>query len=250
MKKSYGQHFLRDQDVISLIIESANIQPDELIVEVGPGGGALTYHLALLPNPLILIEADRELIPGLQRKFPKATVVMGDAAQVNYDEITASKPWVFVSNLPYNAGNAILEQVFQASHSPRQLIVMVQKEVGERMMALPGEMSVLSIATQLYADVEWICDVDPAAFVPAPRVDSVVLKMVPIERNPNAEPIIALAKIGFAHRRKQLQRMLNDADIASEEKIDNAFKIIGLSKTVRPQELSLEQWVKLYEQLS
>lgn len=245
-KKSFGQHFLKDEAVIDQIILACDIRPNELVVEVGPGGGALTDRLIVTRNPLVLIEADRDLIPKLAFKYPSATIIQSDAAQVDYDKITEGKPWMFVSNLPYNAGNAILEQVHRSRLAPRALVIMVQKEVGDRMMAAPGEMSVLSVATQLYCSVERVCLVPPAAFVPPPQVDSVVLRLVPrTDRIENIEAVIALAKIGFAHRRKQLRQTLASSNVASLEIIDAAFEKLSLGRMVRPQELSIEQWISL-----
>lgn len=249
LKKSFGQHFLQDEEVVDQIISALDPQPNERIIEVGPGGGALTKRLVEFENPLVLIEADRDLIAKLERNFPKATVVNADAAQVNYDELSYGEPWIFVSNLPYNAGNAILEKVFQSKNLPDRLVVMVQKEVGERMMVKPGDMSVLSVVTQLYCGVERVCLVGPDAFVPKPKVDSVVLKLKPKEADRENEGIIAFAKIGFAHRRKQLRQTLVQAQVADIEKIDAVFASIGLLKTVRPQEISLEDWMKLFSLL-
>jgi 16S rRNA (adenine1518-N6/adenine1519-N6)-dimethyltransferase len=250
LKKSFGQHFLRDEDVVQRIIEAAALMPHELVVEVGPGGGALTKVLAGYINDLILIEADRDLLDALRGEYPRALVVAADAAQVDYDALVNDRPWVFVSNLPYNAGNAILESVLAAKNVPNRLVVMVQKEVGERMGALPGEMSVLSVAVQLFCAVEQICVVKPDAFTPPPKVDSVVLRLIPhAVRRANAEEVIALAKIGFAHRRKQLRSTLSHAHIADHMRIDNAFVDLGLAKTVRPQELSVAQWTALAEKI-
>lgn len=197
-----------------------------------------------------LIEADRDLVPSLRDRFPQAEIIQADAATVDYDAITQEKPWVFVSNLPYNAGNAILEKIFTSKNPPRQLVVMVQKEVGERMMAKAGEMSVLSVATQLYCDVERICIVKPGAFIPPPKVDSMVLRLTTKAGGGEREEIIALAKIGFAHRRKQLRQTLAQASAADLSAIDAAIESIGRSKTVRPQELSTQDWVKLFSILN
>jgi len=248
-KKSFGQHFLQDEEVIDQIIAALDPQSNEIIVEVGPGGGALTKRLVEFENPLVLIEADRDLAVKLERNFPKAITVNADAAQVDYDGLSNGKPWIFVSNLPYNAGNAILEKVFRSKNLPDRFVVMVQKEVGERMMAKPGDMSVLSVATQLYCDIERICFVGPESFIPKPKVDSVVLRLKPKETNQENEGIIAFAKIGFAHRRKQLRQTLAQAQVADMEKIDAVFASIGLQRTVRPQEISLEDCAKLFSLL-
>lgn len=259
LKKSFGQHFLKDSTVIDQIIAAANIHPTERVVEVGPGAGALTERLAEIASlyqggdggGLTLIESDRDLIPKLSSKFPAATLIQADAAEVDYDAIVHDRSWVFVSNLPYNAGNAILEAVLQSKNLPRRLVIMVQKEVGERMMAKSGEMSVLSIATQLYCDIESICVVGPEAFSPPPKVDSIVLRLTPHinlhAKRYTLEPTISLAKIGFGHRRKQLRQTLAQAGVANLAVIDAALAKIGAVKAVRPQELSVEQWVELRE---
>lgn len=260
LKKSYGQHFLHDKNIIAKIVASVCPSADEMIIEVGPGAGALTAGLADIVETspagrLLLIESDRDLIPSLHERFPLASIVQADAAQTDYDEITQGRSWIFVSNLPYNAGNAILEKVFTSKNPPRELVVMVQKEVGERMMAKPGDMSVLSVATQLYANVERLFIVKPGAFIPPPKVDSMMLRMVMkgvegrvlgVGGKDDREAIIALAKIAFAHRRKQLRQTLAQAKIADLAAIDSALESLGYPKTVRPQEISTEHWVRLF----
>ncbi len=254
LKKSYGQHFLHDRNIIAKIVASVCPNADEMIVEVGPGAGALTAGLADIVETspagrLLLIESDRDLLPSLHDRFPSASIVQADAAQTDYDEITQGRPWIFVSNLPYNAGNAILEKVFTSKNSPRELVVMVQKEVGERMMAKPGDMSVLSVATQLYANVERLFVVKPGAFIPPPKVDSMMLRLT-TKLGADRESVIALAKIAFAHRRKQLRQTLAQSKVADLAAIDSALEFLGYPKTVRPQEISTEHWVKLFDALS
>ena len=197
LKKSFGQHFLKDSTVIDQIIAAADIQRNELILEVGPGAGALTGRLVDLGCELTLIESDRDLIPKLSATFPKAMLIQADAAGIDYDAIVRDRPWVFVSNLPYNAGNAILETVLQSKNLPNRLVVMVQKEVGERMMAKPGDMSVLSVAIQLSCDVEPICVVGPEAFSPPPNVDSIVLRLIPRRTTHEARSTVHLGYPGM-----------------------------------------------------
>jgi 16S rRNA (adenine1518-N6/adenine1519-N6)-dimethyltransferase len=255
VKKSFGQHFLKDTTVVDQIIAAADIQSNELVIEVGPGAGALTGQLEGRGSKLVLIESDRDLLPGLASKFSGSTRIQADAAEVDYDAIVHDRSWVFVSNLPYNAGNAILETVLRSKNLPNRLVIMVQKEVGERMMAKPGDMSVLSVATQLYCTIESICTVGPEAFSPPPKVDSTVLRLSP-KSSPHScgdrgglEAIIALAKIGFSHRRKQLRQTLAQGIGASLEVIDAALAKIGVEKSVRPQELSIAQWTELRQLL-
>jgi 16S rRNA (adenine1518-N6/adenine1519-N6)-dimethyltransferase len=251
-KKSYGQHFLKDQSVIDKIIAAADIQSGDLVVEVGPGTGALTKSLAPVSSKLVLIEADRELIENLKTVFPEAEVIQADAAKFDFDSLLLSKEeseevqdWVFVSNLPYNAGNAILMNVLTSKNPPKRSVVMLQKEVGERMLWLdPG---VLSVAVQLYARVEKVCTVPPGAFSPPPKVDSIVLKLIPHEKplTSNPDRVIEVAKAGFANRRKQLHGNLSEANIFSSEAVKAKLVELGHSPLARAEELSLKDWIEL-----
>ena len=171
-KKSFGQHFLRDHSAIDKIVNALESNKNEIIVEIGPGTGALTDRLVELPaKELVLVEADTDLLPALGERFPQARIISGDAAAVDYQEIVQENPWIAVGNLPYNAGNAIVMKILTSPKPPKNLVVMLQKEVGDRMMAKPGDMGLLSVATQLYADVQRVCIVKPGAFVPPPKVD-------------------------------------------------------------------------------
>lgn len=251
LKKSYGQHFLNDQKIIADIIDVAQIQSQELVVEVGPGGGALTTVLAERTENLVLIEADPCFIPALRSEFERAEILCADAAQVDYDAIVGDRAWIFVSNLPYNAGNAILEKVLQSTNLPKRLVVMVQKEVGERMAAPPGKMSVLSVAVQMYCTATPLFLVKPQAFMPPPKVDSLVMLLVPhAHQEPDNEKILQFVKCGFMHRRKQLRSTLLHAGVASLEKIDTAMLKLSLGKNIRPQELSVQQWIMLWRLMS
>ncbi|MCR4312377.1 MAG: 16S rRNA (adenine(1518)-N(6)/adenine(1519)-N(6))-dimethyltransferase RsmA [Candidatus Uhrbacteria bacterium] len=247
-KKSYGQHFLRDTSAINTIVSATDPASVDLVVEAGPGLGALTDCLAPLAKRLVLIEADRELIPGLEKKFSTAEIVQGDAAVVDYAVMADDLRWVFVSNLPYNAASAIIMAVLSCDKPPERLVVMVQREVGERMLAAPGDMSLLGVAIQMYAQVKRVLLVKPGAFVPPPKVDSMVVQLTPkaYADAPNREDIIGLAKIGFANRRKQLHRNLADAGYAASDKVKQHLRDLGLSEQARAQELSLEHWMTLW----
>lgn len=246
-KKSFGQHFLRDQSVLDKIVEAAAIGPKDIVVEVGPGRGALTERLADLDKRLILVEADRDLIPGLKERFPEAAIVQADAAHVDYGELIPRGEWILVGNLPYNAGNAIIRQALTSRRPPKRQVVMLQREVGEKMLAKPGEMSILSVAVQMYADVKRIATVKPGAFVPPPKVDSIVLLLTPNKKSQDPEKVIALVKLAFAHKRKQMHRTLADAGMGTSEGIRTWLEARNLSGKIRPEDLSLEDWVALQE---
>ena len=244
-KKSFGQHFLRDQSVLDKIVAAAEIGDDDIVIEIGPGRGALTDRLAQVTDRLILIEADRELIPELETRFPKAKIIQADAAHVDFSELVPKGEWILVSNLPYNAGNAIIRQALTSTKPPKRQVVMLQREVGEKMLAKPGEMSILSVAVQMYADVKRICTVKPGAFVPPPKVDSVVLTLVPNLKCDKPEEVIGLAKLAFAHKRKQMHRTLSDASMGTSEGIRAWLEAHHLPETIRPEDLNLENWIEL-----
>lgn len=248
-KKSFGQHFLTDPSVARRMVAAADFSDIQTVVEVGPGTGALTQEL--VPEvpagaSVVLVEADRDLVPSVQESFPSAQVIQGDAVGVDFDELTET-PWLLLSNLPYNAGNAIIMNALRAQVPPRQMVVMVQKEVADRMLAKPGEMSVLSVSVQVYAQVKRLFNVKPGAFSPPPKVDSSVIELRPQlhEGVGDLEKLISLAKAGFSSRRKQLHRNFADAGIAASALVKSELEKLGKLPTVRAQELSISDWVAL-----
>lgn len=247
-KKSFSQNFLTDQSVVDRIIEAAEIQSDETVLEVGPGRGMLTQALVGAGAQVIAVEADGDLIPILEKKFgDKITLVHQDI--LTYQLPTAN--YKLVANLPYNITSAVLKLFLTATHKPSRMVVMVQKEVADRMEARPGDMSLLSVVCQLYAEVSLVCDVNRTAFDPAPKVDSVVVQLdLNDVDGPQTESVIRLAKIGFASRRKQLHKNLSTMPEWSSEQVKQAIGALGLPETARAQELSVDDWQKLHEQLA
>lgn len=248
-KKSFGQHFLHDKGVIRSIVGVLGEIDEELVVEIGPGAGALTYELIdLVPRgQLVLIEADRDLVPNLQEKY-SATIIRADAARVDYAPIIGDKAWVMIGNLPYNAASAILMHSLSHSIPPLRSIIMVQKEQADRMLAKPGEMGLLSVAVQLYTRPRRCFNVGTGAFNPPPNVDSTVLELTTLP-DVNAEmneQILQIARAGFASRRKQLAGNLATVGLGEKQVVQSTLEGIGLSAKARAQELSVDQWRKLY----
>jgi 16S rRNA (adenine1518-N6/adenine1519-N6)-dimethyltransferase len=254
-KKRFGQHFLRDASVIQKILDAIPYKEGKKIVEIGPGRGALTEPLYERlekegrAEDLTLVELDRDLLEDLKGRFPKTTLINADATGVDWSKITGGKSWLLVGNLPYNAGTAMVNDAFWGTHPPEYAVVMLQKEVGERMLGTPPDMSVLSVAMQLKTTGKRICTVKPGAFVPPPKVDSIVIALA-AKKGTNVkedETIIAVAKRGFAHARKQLRQTLGGKDEKKREEVGELLKKEGLSSLARPQELSLKAWAALAE---
>ena len=276
-KKSFGQHFLKDTSVVQSIIDAARPEDFALTVEIGPGTGVVTDAIVKSEkekvksgeSKLVLIEADRDLIPNLTNKFPDATIIRADAAQVDYaaqlftldpstslgtpfGRFSLSTPWLLIGNLPYNAANAIIMYALESATPPSRMVVMVQKEVGERLLGLPGCRGLLTVAVQLYADVTRVCNVKPGAFNPPPKVDSMVVCITPhISPSPHlsVSSIIRIAKAGFANRRKQLHGNLAAVGIATSQQVKDVLVSLGLSPTARAEELSVEQWKEFCMQI-
>ncbi len=267
-KKSFGQHFLHSPSVIKKIIAAAEIQPQESVLEIGPGRGVLTEALVEAGALVTAVEADKDLIVDLQKMFEgKAEIIFSDILKVDLKKIGLGN-YKLVANLPYNITSAVLEKFLTADPAPSRMVLMIQKEVADRIMAKPGEMSLLSVVCQLYAKVQRVVNVPPGAFRPMPKVDSAVVvferkfEVCNVEREASLqacssgtfhvsrytfnESIICLAKAGFSSRRKQLHRNLAEAHIASTQAIKSALQAIGLKETARAQELKVEEWIDLY----
>ncbi len=252
-KKSFGQHFLHDATVIARILSVVASKTPEVRVEIGPGRGALTRGLydAYLHDSererLMLVELDDDLIPTLREDFPDAKILHEDAARVDWKVATEGKTWQIVSNLPYNAGTAILSRALWSDHPPMHVVVMLQKEVAERMLATPKDMSLLSIVVQLKMDVERVCLVKPGAFSPPPKVDSLVIELREHHRYSvdDAQDVLRLAKLGFAFPRKQVCQTLSRQGQGTAELFQSILVTRGLPKTARPEELSLDDWHEL-----
>ncbi|MFH1711749.1 MAG: 16S rRNA (adenine(1518)-N(6)/adenine(1519)-N(6))-dimethyltransferase RsmA [Patescibacteria group bacterium] len=256
-KKSFGQHFLKDASIVRKIIDAADFSLFDSVVEIGPGQGALTDHLVGLPPfmggreggfRLVLIEADRDLIQDLEKNY-QAEVIQADAAKVDFDSLKLGN-WLLIGNLPYNAANAIIMNALTAFNPPQKSIVMIQKEVADRMLAQPGQMSLLSVAVQLYADPKRLFNVKPGSFLPPPKVTSSVIELTIAKKTTDPERIISLAKAGFQNRRKQLHRNLTDTNIMDSADVKKTLQAIKKKTTVRAQELSVADWIDLASKIS
>ncbi|MFH1142620.1 MAG: 16S rRNA (adenine(1518)-N(6)/adenine(1519)-N(6))-dimethyltransferase RsmA [Candidatus Uhrbacteria bacterium] len=258
-KKSFGQHWLKSQAIVNKIVEAADLKPSDCVLEIGPGKGVLTQALLAKTKNVTAVEADRDLIPGLQKKFGQdLNLIEGDVIKIANKELVAAgdKRYKLVANLPYNITSATLSKFLIEEPRPSCLVVMVQREVADRITAQPGDMGLLSVVCQLHAKIQKICQVKPGSFSPPPKVQSTVLRFDLITPSKNRlrevelEAVIRLAKAGFSSRRKQLHRNLADQRIVSSEKTKQVLAKLKLSDTARAQELSIENWLAFYRAIS
>lgn len=247
--KSLGQNFLIDENIARWIVAQLDIQPEDCVVEVGPGTGALTEHMALLCRKLILVEFDARLAEYQRNRWadsPHVEVHHADGASWDPRRLFAEQPVKFMGNLPYSAGGAILANFLTSPCACSRAVVMLQKEFIDRILAKPGDdaYGLLSLRIQMDWVPKALKTVPPEAFSPRPKIDSTVMLLTP--RNPLEYPpydhrlMDELMRRCFAQRRKQMHKQL-PATPAWQE----VAAAVGVSPTARPEELGLEQWIKL-----
>jgi len=250
-KKSFGQHFLQDLSVVDRIIEVANLSEKDTVLEIGPGQGVLTEALIKTGAKITAVEADRDLIAGLTEKFgDQITLIQGDAIGLQTSLPLKDLKYQMVANLPYNVASYILRNYLSIAPRPIRIIVMVQKEVADRICAKPPKNSVLSVACQLYAEAGLLFVVPPEAFDPAPKVQSAVVSLeFRREITKDAEDILKIVKAGFSSKRKMLKANLVSVLKIPMSRVLEAMNKIGLGENVRAQEISVSDWEKLYREL-
>ncbi len=247
-RKRFGQHFLTDPLVIQRIADSIAPQPDQLVIEIGPGQAALTGPLAQTGAELHLLELDRDLAARLKIQFqenPRVSLHVGDALKTNFEEISGGRPFRLVGNLPYNISTPLLFHVLQWSELIIDMHFMLQQEVVKRMAAGPGSKAWgrLSIMCQYRCAVMPLFTVLPESFRPAPRVHSCVVRLVPHREPPvqidSMQTFERLVSQAFSMRRKTLRNSLRGMlDVA-------AIEGAGIDPGVRAEVLSLEQFARL-----
>jgi len=259
-KKGLSQNFLVDKKALDTIVEAAEIKPGDLVIEIGPGVGTLTIELVQRAEEVIAIELDKKLASLIQTskiKYQnynsKLKVINQDVLKVNLNELIGDRPYKVVANIPYAITSKILELFLSREHKPELMVLLVQKEVAERVCAKPGDMSVLSVSVQLYGRPSIIDIVKKESFFPAPKVDSAILKIVTSDKlqvtSQEEKELFRLVHIGFSSRRKTLINNLSAGYHISKEKASDIIKKAGFKEMVRAQELSVEDWKKLFKEL-
>jgi len=232
--KALGQNFLIDGNILRIIVEQADIRRDEVVLEVGPGLGALTEELLGRAQHVVAVEKDRRLCVHLRERFPELELVEGDATEVEWPAFDK-----LVANLPYSVSTPLLERAVEAASKPRRLVVMLQREVAQRLAAVPRtkDYGALTVLTQLWYDVHIAHIVSRRCFFPVPGVDSAIVVL--LRRDPRVPlavnaPFREVVRAGFSHRRKMLGKLLADFGPVDEQ-----------TARRRAEELSLEEWIAL-----
>lgn len=247
--KGLGQHFLIDAESVDAIIDAAEIAADDTILEVGPGLGVMTDQLAKTGAGVVAVETDHTLVELLRRRVPhNVQIEEADIMKFNLASLPAN--YKVVANVPYYITSPIIRLLMESKNPPTQSVLLIQKEVAERIAAQPGQMSILALSVQYYAEVELVVDVPRDRFYPVPNVDSTVIKLV---RKPqpafeaDTAKLFRLIKAGFGEKRKQLRNSLSGGLRIGTNQAADLIAAAGLNDTARAQELSLPQWKQLYD---
>ncbi len=261
-KKSLGQHFLRDPHHLERIADAADLTPDDVVLEVGPGTGALTAVLLARAGTVVAVEIDQRLVAHLHQQFahqPRLHLVHGDIlaldpGQLIEQELGQAAPYKVVANLPFYITSAVLRHLLEASRPPTLLVVTVQEEVARRMCASPPDMSLLAVAVQFYGEPRIVHRIPRGAFYPVPEVDSAVVRVDVFPRPrvnvPDRETFFRVVKAGFGQRRKQLRNALASGLRLPRQAVNDILARAEIDPRRRAQTLTLEEWARLAQALA
>ncbi len=253
--RSKGQNFLINEKIYDEIVEAAGINSEDTVLEVGPGLGFLTAKLAKVAKNVVAVELDDKLANFLQigldsNDVLNVTIVNQDVLKFNPTDLP--KGYKVVANLPYNITSIFLRTFLNQKNRPQSLVLMLQKEVAERLIAKPGEMSMLALSVQFFGDVEIVREVKAGNFWPEPKIDSAVIRLI-IDNNKRGEitydeekAFFRLAKFGFSAKRKMLKNNLASGLKISNAEAEKLLISVGLDEHIRAQDLSVSNWQKLF----
>lgn len=252
-KRRLGQHFLTDPRLLNRIADALGAGPDDTVLEIGPGPGGLTAALAARAGRLVAIEKDRDLVPALRQRFPDAAIVEADALEADWHALAGPR-FLLTGNIPYNITSPLIDKALEPPR-PARIVFLVQKEVADRITAPAGERAygALSVGVQSVARAERLFTVGAGAFHPRPKVDSAVLRLIPV-----ADPLVDAAEqwrfrrlvVGlFGFRRKQLARGLRELTGWDPGRAGEALAKASLATDVRPETLTPAQFAALHRVL-
>ena len=250
--KGLGQNFLEDNHALQKIVNAADLRSEDAVLEIGPGLGSLTRYLALSARSVTAVELDRKLFPALESvlaPYKNVRLVQGDILKLDPAGLMESAGYVVVANIPYYITSAVIRRLLEAGQPPRRVVLTVQKEVAERICALPGDMSLLALSVQVYGRPVIGTVIPAEAFYPSPKVDSAVLCIEiypePVIPAGRLEQFFALIKAGFSQKRKTLRNSLSGGLRIAPLEAEALLSAAGIDAQRRAETLSLEEWGRL-----
>lgn len=254
-KKSLGQNFLRDKNILQKIVDAGDVSSDDTVLEIGPGEGTLTEKILEKAKKVVAVEKDDRLIDFLKNKFAKEIsekkleLIHGDILELEIKKIgLKDKKYKLIANIPYYITGQIFRMFLESGPQPETMVLLVQKEVADRIMARDGKESILSTSVKVYGKPELVAKVGKGSFVPSPKVDSAILSIKNVSKkffekgNTDEKRFFEILKAGFAHKRKLLSK--NIKNLVKDGVVEKLF-----DKNIRAEDLKVEDWMKLVQNI-
>jgi len=251
-RKSLGQNFIHDPNTLDKIVSIAELTGADSVLEIGPGTGAMTTRLAEVARRVIAIELDERLKPVLDdvlAPYPNVWVIYQDILTLDVPKLLKPEPYSVVANVPYYISSTILKHLLENEHRPRRLVLTMQQEVAERLIAKPDDMSILSVSVQFFGQPKILMRLKPSVFWPRPDVDSAVVSIdtytPPPLDVPSAKQFFRVVRAGFGQKRKQLKNALGSGLALTGEQTMALCESAGIDPRRRAETLTLEEWAAL-----
>ncbi len=253
--KSFGQNFLVDRDILQRIVETAELEPDDQVLELGAGTGVLTRELARQARRVVAVELEQDMLTLLAkttRDYTNIEIIERNLLYVDPQDVFGREHYKLVANLPYYITAPTFRHFLESANPPRLLVVMVQYEVAQRIVAEPGDLSLLGVSVQFYGQPRIVARVPARAFYPAPKVDSAILRVDIYEQAPltprERDTFFRVVQAGFSERRKQLHNSLAHGLHRKDEEIRGWLATAGIEANRRAETLSIEEWLRLWRE--
>ena len=247
--KSLGQHWLKDRDILAGIADDAELNEDDFVLEIGPGLGTLTSEIFRRANRVLAVEFDAELARKLPGQFPgkQLEVVNEDILQFDLSKLPAG--YKVVANVPYYITSKIIEKLMTAENKPSTVVILVQKEVAERVAAGPGDMSILAVSAQVYAKARLGIEAPKEYFTPPPKVDSQVVVLEtrdePLVKPADERLFFRVVKAGFSAKRKKLRSSISAGLALNKQATDEVLRAANVNPDDRAEDLSIDDWLRV-----
>src|SRR3990170_1456262 len=248
-KKSLGQNFLVDERALAKVASAADLTPEDTVLEIGPGLGSLTRHLARAAHRVVAVELDDSLLLALQhvlQPYPNVEIVHGDILRLPTSDFQLPARYKVVANIPYYITSAVIRRLLEAQTRPALIVLTMQREVAERLCAGPGEMSLLAVSVQFSSVPRIVARIPGGAFYPQPTVDSAVVRLEVLPRPAaavdDADDFFAVVKAGFSQKRKQLRNALGGGLRLDPAQTGALLARAGIAPERRAETLTLEEW--------
>jgi 16S rRNA (adenine1518-N6/adenine1519-N6)-dimethyltransferase len=253
--KAFGQNFLVDRAVLQQIVEAAALEPDDQVLEVGAGTGVLTRELARQVRRVVAVELEQDMLRLLAKTtggYANVEIIERNLLYLDPQEVFGQQPYKLVANLPYYITAPTFRHFLESANRPQVLVVMVQYEVAQRMVAEPGDLSLLGVSIQFYGSPRIIARVPARSFYPAPKVDSAILR-VDVNQEPpltasERDSFFRVVQAGFSERRKQVHNSLAHGLHRKDEEIRTWLAAAGIEAHRRAETLSIEEWLRLWHE--